>query len=121
MHSEALGYIFRLPRILQRSLTSLYLVTSTGILLKNSIVQYYLPKHAVVINKTLKNIYFMLYCVGHRQLLMLCETTYARYSLHKYRVFVYIDLKFLITFITIIIGCDIQLSQTLLVRFRVSV
>ena len=56
MHSKALGYILRLPRILKPSFTSLYLLTSTGILIKNNVLQYNLPKHAVVINGTLKEI-----------------------------------------------------------------
>ena len=56
MHPEALGYILRLPRILKPSITSLYQLTSTGILIKNNIVQYSLPKHAVVIDGILKEI-----------------------------------------------------------------
>ena len=56
MHPEALGYILCLPRILKPSITSLYKLTSTGILIKNNIVQYNLPKHAVVINRILKEI-----------------------------------------------------------------
>ena len=56
MHPEALGYILRLPRILKPSITSLYQLTSTGILIKNNIVQYTLPKHAVVIDEILKEI-----------------------------------------------------------------
>ena len=54
MHLEGLGYILRLPRKLKPSFTSLYLLTSNGILMKNNVVQYNLPKHAVVINYTLK-------------------------------------------------------------------
>ena len=56
MHPEALGYILRLPCILKPLFTSLYLLTSTGILIKNNVVQYNLPKHAVVINGTIKEI-----------------------------------------------------------------
>ena len=56
MHPEALGYILCLPRILKPSLTSLYQLTSTGILIKNNVVQYNLPKHAVFIHNTLKEI-----------------------------------------------------------------
>ena len=56
MHPEALGYILRLPRILKPSLTSLYQLTSKGILIKNNVVQYNLPKHAGFINGTLKEI-----------------------------------------------------------------
>ena len=56
MHPEALGYILRLPRILKPSFTSLYQLTSTGILIKNNVVQYNLPKHTVFINGTLKEI-----------------------------------------------------------------
>ena len=56
MHPEALGYILRLPRIIKPSMTLLYLLTSTGILIKNYVVQYNLPKHAVVIYNTLKEI-----------------------------------------------------------------
>ena len=56
MHFEALCYILRLPRILKPSFTSLYIITYTGILIKNNSVQYNLPKHAVVINGTLKEI-----------------------------------------------------------------
>ena len=56
MHPEALGYILRLSRILKPSFTSLYQLTSTGILIKNNAVQYNLPKHAVFINGTLKKI-----------------------------------------------------------------
>ena len=56
MHPKVLGYMLRLFRILKASFTSLYLVTSTGILIKNNIVQYNLLKHAVVINGTLKKI-----------------------------------------------------------------
>ena len=56
MHPDALGYILHLPRILKPSFTSLYLLTSTGILIKNNVVQYNLLKHAFVINRTLKEI-----------------------------------------------------------------
>ena len=56
MNPEALGYILRLPRIMKPSLTSLYSLSSTGILINNKIVQYNLPKHAVVIDNTLKEI-----------------------------------------------------------------
>ena len=54
LHTEALGYIFRLPRIIKPLMASLYLLTSTGILIKNNVLKYNLPKHAVVINGTLK-------------------------------------------------------------------
>ena len=54
MHFEALGYFPRLPRILKPLFTLLYQLTSTGILIKNNVVQYNLPKHAVVCNSTLK-------------------------------------------------------------------
>ena len=53
MHSETLGYILRLPRILKPLFTSLYLLTFTDQLIKDN-VQYNLLKHAVVINGTLK-------------------------------------------------------------------
>ena len=56
IHPEALGYILRLPRILKPSFTSLYQLISTGILIKNNVLQYNLPKHAVIINGTLKEI-----------------------------------------------------------------
>ena len=56
MHPEALGYILRLPRIMRPSLTSLYLLSSTGILINNKIVQYNLPKHAVIIDGIIKEI-----------------------------------------------------------------
>ena len=56
MQPEALGYILRLPRIMKPSLTSLYLLTSTGVLHNNNVVQYDLPKHAVIINNILKEI-----------------------------------------------------------------
>ena len=54
MHPEALGYILCLSRILKLSFILLYQITSTGILIKNNVVQYNLPKHAVFINGTLK-------------------------------------------------------------------
>ena len=53
MHPEAVGYIIRLSRILKPALTSLYQLTSTGILIKNNVVQYKLLKHAIIINCTL--------------------------------------------------------------------
>ena len=56
MHPEALGYILRITRILKPSFTSLYQITSTGILIKNNVVQYNLAKQAVFINGTLKEI-----------------------------------------------------------------
>ena len=56
MHPDALGYILRLPRIIKPSFNSLHLLTSTGILIKSNVVQYNLPKHAVGINSTLKEI-----------------------------------------------------------------
>ena len=56
MHNEALGYILQIPRIIKLSMTSLYLLTSTGILIKNNVVQYNLPKHAIVINGILNEI-----------------------------------------------------------------
>ena len=56
MHSEALGFILRLPRIIKPLLTSLYLLTATGILINSKVVQYILPKHSIVINGTLKEI-----------------------------------------------------------------
>ena len=56
MHPEALGYILRLLRILKPSFTSMYQLTSTGILIKNNVLQYNLTKHAVFINGTLKEI-----------------------------------------------------------------
>ena len=43
MQPEALGYILRLPPIIKPSLTSLYLLTSTGISINNKVVQYILP------------------------------------------------------------------------------
>ena len=55
-HPKALGYILRFPSILKPCFTSLYQRTSTGILIKNNVVQYNLPKHAVFINCTLKEI-----------------------------------------------------------------
>ena len=55
-HPEALGYILRLLRILKPSITSLYQLTSTGILIKNNIVKFTLPKHAVVIDGIFKKI-----------------------------------------------------------------
>ena len=54
MHPEALGYILRLPRIFKCSFTSLYQQISTGILIKNNVVQYNWPKYAVIINNTFK-------------------------------------------------------------------
>ena len=56
MHPEALGYICRLPRLLKPSITSLYQLASTCILIKNNIVQDTLPNHAVVINGILNEI-----------------------------------------------------------------
>ena len=56
MHTEALGYILCLPRILKLLLTSLYLLTSSGILINNKVVEYNLPKNTVVMNGTLKEI-----------------------------------------------------------------
>ena len=56
MSPEALGYILCLPRIIKPSKTSLYLVTSTGISIKNKVVQYILPKHTVVMDGTLNEI-----------------------------------------------------------------
>ena len=56
LNSEALGYILRLPRILKPSLTSLYLLTSTRIIINNKAVQYILPKHAVVMNGSIKKL-----------------------------------------------------------------
>ena len=56
MQPEALGYIFRLFRIIILSLTSLYFLTSTGILISHKVVQYNLPRHAVVMDGTLKEI-----------------------------------------------------------------
>ena len=56
MHHEAFGYILRLPRILKPTFISLYQLTSKGILIKNNVVQYKLPKNAAFINGTLKEI-----------------------------------------------------------------
>ena len=56
IYPKALGYILRLPRILKPTFTSLYQLTLTGILIKNNVVQYNLPKRAVFINGTLKEI-----------------------------------------------------------------
>ena len=56
MDPKALGYILCLTRILQPSYTSLYQLTSSGILINVNVVQYNLPKHAVFINGTLKEI-----------------------------------------------------------------
>lgn len=56
MHFNALGYILRFPVIITPSLTSLYSLTSTKILINNKVMQYNLPKHAVIINGTIKEI-----------------------------------------------------------------
>lgn len=55
MHSEALGYILRLFRIIKPSSTLLYLLTLTEILINNS-MQYNLFQYVVVMNGTLKKI-----------------------------------------------------------------
>ena len=64
MHTEALGYILCLPHILNTLLTSLYLLTSTGILINNKVVQYNLPKHAFVMNNTLKQMWCLVVLHG---------------------------------------------------------
>ena len=56
MHLETMGYIYRLQLILKPSFTSLYQLTLTGIIIKNNVVQYNMPKHVVCINGTFKKI-----------------------------------------------------------------
>lgn len=65
MQPESLGYIIHLPRINKPVLTSLYLLKYTGILINHKLVQYILPKHAVVMNCTLKNSSVKLYYLGY--------------------------------------------------------
>ena len=74
MHPEALGYILRLPRIIQPSSASLYILNFTNILINNKVEKYILPKHAVVINCTLKVI-VVLSCFAWRIDNYMCSAT----------------------------------------------
>ena len=122
MHPEALGYILRLPRILKPTLTPLYLVTSTGILLKNSIVQYYLPKHAVLINGVLKGM-VVSSCTAWAWTITYAPLSFIRaiFTSSVTQVIVCINQKFLMGFPMTITVLGILLSRTLLVKSRVRV